>query len=107
MALRLSVVHHQGLLHRFPAPWVRAILAQQVAMADWVVFSVPSVYFPFEPSEGDERLLPLEEWRHLLQGFEVADLRYYGDTPFGRREQILAVLHGRPEGVQAFRENPP
>ncbi|HLK59423.1 MAG TPA: methyltransferase domain-containing protein, partial [Chthonomonadaceae bacterium] len=35
-----SVIHHQGVLEHFTAPLIRAALAQQVALADWVVFSV-------------------------------------------------------------------
>src|SRR5437773_1330389 len=72
-----------------------AAIAQQVALADWVVFSVPSVYYPFEPEFGDERLLPLEEWEHLLSPFAVEELRYYGDPQHGEREHILCVLRGQ------------
>jgi 2-polyprenyl-3-methyl-5-hydroxy-6-metoxy-1,4-benzoquinol methylase len=63
---RYQVIHHQGVLEHFFVPQMRAALAQQVASAAWVVFSVPSVYYPFEPEFGDERLLPLEEWEWIL-----------------------------------------
>ena len=91
-----DVIHHQGLLQHYPAPWIVALLAQQVASADWVVFSVPSAYYPFEPEWDTERLLPLEAWRDLLAPFDVAVLRYYGDPRFGYREHILIVLRGQP-----------
>ena len=74
-----QVIHHQGVLEHFTVPQIRAALAQQVASAQWVVFSVPSVYYPFEPEFGDERLLPLEEWERILSPFAVEELRYYGD----------------------------
>lgn len=91
-----SVIHHQGVLEHFHVPQIRAALAQQVALADWVVFSVPSVHYPFEPEFGDERLLTLEAWQHILQPFAVEDLRYYGDPRLSGEEQILCVLRGQP-----------
>ena len=89
------MIHHQGVLEHFTALQIRAALAQQVAVADWVVFSVPSVYYPFEPEFGDERLLPLEEWQRLLEPFAVEELRYYGDPQLGEREHVLCVLRGQ------------
>jgi glycosyltransferase involved in cell wall biosynthesis len=94
-APRFHVIHHQGVLEHFTVPMVRAALAQQVACADWVVFSVPSVNYPFDPEFGDERLLPIEEWERILAPFDVAKLTYYGDPRLGAREQILAVLRGQ------------
>ncbi|MEI7742751.1 MAG: glycosyltransferase [Chloroflexota bacterium] len=93
---RYAVIHHQGQLEHFDSLRVRAILERQVAAADRVVFSVPSVYYPFEPESGDERLLPLEEWGRLVEGFDVAELTYYGDPQLGAREHILCVLKGDP-----------
>jgi|GEM_PF-1535481 len=89
-----AVIHHQGVLEHFAVPWIRAALAQQLACAQWVVFSVPSVYYPFEPEFGDERLLPLEEWQRILEPFEVAELKYYGDPQLGAQEHVLGVLRG-------------
>ena len=94
---RYSLIHHQGLLEHFPFPWIRALLAQQVVLADWVAFTVPSVYYPFTPEHGDERLLPLEEWQRILEPFDVADLTYFGDPQHGEREHVLAVLNGQHE----------
>jgi glycosyltransferase involved in cell wall biosynthesis len=90
-----DVIHHQGVLEHFSLPQMRAALAQQVACAKHVVFSVPSVYYPFEPEFGDERLLPLETWQEILQPFEVEELRLYGDPQHGAREQVLCVLRGQ------------
>lgn len=93
---RYDVVHHQGVLEHLSVPHIRAALAQQVACADWVVFSVPSVFYPFESEFGDERLLRLEDWQRILLPFDVADLRYYGDPQLGGREHVLGVLRGQP-----------
>ena len=93
---RYQVIHHQGVLEHFTVPQIQAALAQQVAGAHWVVFSVPSVNYPFEPEFGDERLLPLEEWQRILSPFAVEELKYYGDPNLGAKEQILAVLRGQP-----------
>ena len=102
-APRYGVVHHQGLLHRFTVPYIHALLAQQVASADWVVFSVPSVYASIELQSGDARLLPIEEWQHLLAPlFEIADLRYYGDPARGLQDHILAILKGQALGVRRW-----
>jgi glycosyltransferase involved in cell wall biosynthesis len=94
-AARYAVIHSQGALEHFALPWLRAALARQVACADWVVFSAPSAYYPFEPKQGDERLLPLEEWRQALAPFDVVELKLYGDPRFGNRDHLLAVLRGR------------
>lgn len=90
-----SAIHHHGVLEHFTVPQVRAALAQQVALADRVVFSCPSVYYPFEPEFGDERLLPLEEWRRILEPFDVEELRLYGDPQHGEREHVLCVVRGQ------------
>jgi hypothetical protein len=95
-AEKYDVIHHQGVLEHFTVPQIRAALAQQTACADFVVFSVPSVNYPFEPEFGDERLLPIEEWERILAPFEVEELTYYGDARLGAREQVRCVLKGQP-----------
>ena len=107
-APRYDVIHHQGVLEHFGVPWIHAALAQQVALTDWVVFSVPSVYYPFAPEFGDERLLPLEEWKHILSPFKVEELRAYGDPQHGEREHILCVLRGQKidDGLRAMMTAP-
>ncbi len=87
---RWRVIHHRGMLHRYTLPWIRAALARQAACADWVVVEGPSVYAPTEVAGEDGRLLPLEEWRRILEPFDVAELRYERDG----RESVLAVLRG-------------
>ena len=48
---RWRVLFHDGLAHRYPAPWIRALLARQVADTEWVLFRVP---FVFSPRAGTE-----------------------------------------------------
>ncbi|HLK59011.1 MAG TPA: glycosyltransferase, partial [Chthonomonadaceae bacterium] len=97
-AARYRVIHHRDLAAALPTPWLRSVLAQQVALADWVVFSVPSEFAP-ESDEMDAlgcRLMPLEAWRHLLTPFEVADLRLYGASQPGGQDRIRVILKGQP-----------
>jgi glycosyltransferase involved in cell wall biosynthesis len=96
-APRFDVVHHHGLLHRYAVPWIQALLAQQVARARKVVFSIPSVYLPHDPNT-DERLLPIEEWQRILEPFQVLELRYFGDPRQDERDHILCVLQGQAVG---------
>jgi len=93
---RYDVIHSQGVFEHFSPHQIKAALAQQVACADHVVFSVPSCNYPFDPEFGDERLLPIEEWASILDSFKVEELRYYGDPRLGGQEQILCVLNGQP-----------
>jgi glycosyltransferase involved in cell wall biosynthesis len=101
---RYQVVHHVDAIHRFTPPQIRAMLAQQVGSANFVVFSVPSVYA--EPTgEGREYLLSLEQWREILSPFQIEELRYGAVSPgqqdeacandIGHSEQILVVLRGQ------------
>jgi glycosyltransferase involved in cell wall biosynthesis len=94
-APRYDVIHHQGVLEHFTVPEIRAALAQQVACADYVVFSVPSVNYPFAPEFGNERLMPLAEWERILAPFDVEELKYYGDPKLGAEEQVLCTLRGQ------------
>jgi glycosyltransferase involved in cell wall biosynthesis/tetratricopeptide (TPR) repeat protein len=92
---RFDVIHHQGVLEHFTVPQIRAALAQQVASSDYVVFSVPSVNYPFDAEFGDERFLTLEEWQRIVEPFDVEEIKYYGDPQNGEKEQILCILKGQ------------
>lgn len=67
-----------------------------MALAERVVFSVPSVYYPHAGEFGDERLLPLEVWEWIVEPFRIEELRLYGDPPNQEREHVLCVLQGQP-----------
>jgi hypothetical protein len=92
---RYAVIYHQGLLEHLTMVKIRAVLSQQAALAYSVVFSVPSVFYPFPGEFGDERLLTLEVWREILEPFDVELLTYYGDPQNGEQEHVLCVLRGQ------------
>ena len=94
-ASRWQVIHHQGVLEHFNKAQIRAIIAQQVVTARWVVFSVPSAFYGEEPEFGDEHLLTTEIWRHILAPFETSDVRYYGDDKNAAKDHILVTLKGQ------------
>ncbi len=93
---RYEVIHHHGALAHHHSPQVRALLAQQVAMANSVIFSVPSAYYPNGGETGDERLLTTEVWREILSPFQIEELCYYGTPQNDNREYILCILRGQP-----------
>jgi glycosyltransferase involved in cell wall biosynthesis len=93
-----ALIHHFNLLSRMPGvPWIRAELTRQLALADRVVFSVPSVYCTVESPTGNERYLPIEEWERILEPFDIEELRYYGNPENGSRDYILCVVQGQEE----------
>ncbi len=94
---RYRVIHHQGVLEHFTVKQMHAALAVQVMSADYVVFSVPSCFYLYEPEYGNEKLLPVEEWEHHLKPFDIHELRYYGDEQAKGRDHILCILKGEPE----------
>ena len=96
-APRYRVIHHQGVLEHFTVKQMQAALAIQVMSADYVVFSIPSCFYLYEPEYGNEKLLPLEEWQHHLKPFDIHELRYYGDEQANGRDHILCILKGEPE----------
>ena len=94
---RWDTILHQGLIeHMSTINEIRSALAQQVALADHVIFSVPGDRYPHAVEFGNERLLPLDVWREILEPFEVVELRNYGDPQNGSNEHVLCVLAGQP-----------
>jgi hypothetical protein len=49
------------------------------------------VYFQSEPEHGGERLLSQEEWKQILEPFEVEKLRHCGEAGERGREPRLLV----------------
>lgn len=91
---RCAVIHHQGMLEHFTVPQIHAALAQQVGLANWVVFSVPSVYYPFYPEFGDERLMSIEEWQRVLAPFDVEDFATTAMCRTAKRSTYFASCAG-------------
>jgi len=67
----------QGLMEHFSDGQIRDLLKEQLAIAQTVIFSVPSIFFPFHDF-GNERLLSAQDWKKILNGFNVAWIKYYG-----------------------------
>lgn len=67
----------QGLLEHFSDEEIRRLLNEQLRVTRVAIFSVPSVFFPFQEF-GNERLLSIEEWVGILQGYNIRASKYYG-----------------------------
>jgi len=75
-----DAAYSQGLLEHFSDGQIVELLKQQLALADTVIFSVPSENYP-RKEKGDERLLAPSFWFDLCGYFEkmaVATIAYYG-----------------------------
>ncbi len=94
--IHFAVVHSQGVLEHFPLPMLQQALAGMVRAADYVIFSIPSVYYPYDPEFGDEILWPLAALKQALSPFAIEELRYFGDPQHGEKEHILGILKGDP-----------
>lgn len=73
-----DVAFSQGTLEHFDNESIIKLLSMQLKIANYIVFSVPSVNWATREI-GDERKMTLDEWRTLLNegGFNILDLEYY------------------------------
>ena len=83
---KFDTVFSQGLLEHFEDYKIREILHKKKSIGDVVAFSVPLDKFGHQ-SKGDERLLPIEHWRELVEGFE----KIYEST-FCSESQLIMVV---------------
>ena len=67
----------QGLFEHFDDNQIRISLGQQLAVSRKVIISIPSKYYPIRDF-GNERLLSIEKWSEILEGFDITCLEYYG-----------------------------
>lgn len=89
-----QTIFSQGVLEHFTARQIRFLLAQQLAVSEWVVASVPSAFYT-GGEFGDERKGTIEHWQFVLQPFENRlPIAYYGHPQAGERDHILMVLQG-------------
>jgi 2-polyprenyl-3-methyl-5-hydroxy-6-metoxy-1,4-benzoquinol methylase len=84
----VDVVYSQGLLEHFDNEGVVKIIHRMIQYADAVVFSVPSENYP-QQDFGDERLMNIAEWEHILEPFkdQLKQLYYYE-----RRQHLMGVI---------------
>ncbi|HXG62365.1 MAG TPA: class I SAM-dependent methyltransferase [Planctomycetota bacterium] len=73
-----DVAFSQGTLEHFDNDTIRKFLQAQLHVARFVVFSVPSFFWPHHDF-GNERKMTLEEWRTILDdcGVRIDHLSYY------------------------------
>jgi len=73
-----DVAFSQGTLEHFDNESIITLIIKQLEIANYVVFSVPSVNWATREI-GNERKMTLEEWRTLLNegGLHILDLEYY------------------------------
>ena len=72
-----TVLSSQGFFEHLSDAQIRALLMTWLRVARYVVFSVPSVYYPSK-DVGDERLMRMEQWMDILASFNVQQWAYYG-----------------------------
>src|SRR3990167_5263937 len=85
-----ALVFHQGLIEHFNYENIIRMLREQLRVAKYVVFSVPSLNYIFPKGlRGDERLLSLNGWLTILQRAGLkAEGQYYGENE-GEKYHIL------------------
>jgi SAM-dependent methyltransferase len=90
-----AVCFHQGVFEHFDDDRILRALKEQLRVARFVVFSVPTVRYPCR-DVGDERLLPASIWRAILRPFRVIDAFGYN---FGPSWLVHALQRHVPQPV--------
>ena len=72
----------QGFFEHFSDSDIISLLEEQLRVAQIVIFSVPSFYYP-KRNVGNERLMKLQQWEKLMGRFRV-DAFYYGRSHFNK-----------------------
>lgn len=83
----------QGTLEHFDNEGIIKILLKQLETAKYVIFSVPSIYYP-KREFGNERKMTTEEWEVILKdsGLNIEKLEYYREDT-----QIVCVVTDKKE----------
>jgi hypothetical protein len=76
-----DVAYSQGTMEHFDNREIIDLISKQLSLARFVIFSVPSLYWP-DKEFGNERKMTIEDWGLLLggAGFTVLHLNYYKDN---------------------------
>jgi glycosyltransferase involved in cell wall biosynthesis/Tfp pilus assembly protein PilF len=98
---QFEIIFHQGVLEHFTDDDIRKLMQQQLQIADKVLFSVPSAFYP-QQDFGDERLMTLEEWREILEPFaeKFIDAEYHGHQAGGQEELFMAIAARKEDAGQ-------
>lgn len=77
---KFDLVFSQGFLEHFDDKQIRMLIRQQLKVANKIIISVPSVFYPLRDF-GNERLLSVNKWKIILKDFDIERIRYYGFAP--------------------------
>ncbi|MFC1994678.1 class I SAM-dependent methyltransferase [Chloroflexota bacterium] len=93
---RFDVCFSQGFFEHFDDDNIGKLLKEQLRVANVVVFSVPTFWYPSQDF-GDERLIKKEDWLEILSEFKVDKAVYYGSRKEtgAKPSQIYFMVTGR------------
>ena len=74
-----DVCFSQGFLEHFTNEEIRLLTEKQLHIARVMVASAPSTFYRVK-DRGDERLMPIEDWRQIFKEFDTR-MFYYGSKP--------------------------
>jgi len=78
-AKTFDICFSQGFLEHFTNEEIYLLIEKQLHIAKVIVASLPSIFYATK-DRGDERLMPIEEWRQILKEFDTR-MFYYGLSP--------------------------
>lgn len=83
-----DVAFSQGTMEHFDNREIVELILNQLKVAKYVMFSVPSAYYPYKEF-GNERKMTVESWRTMLEdaGLNVVHLDYYQN-----KAQIACII---------------
>jgi len=89
---KFDIAFHQGLFEHFSNENILKLIEEQFKVADYILFSVPSRYYPRQDF-GDERLLSMEEWYQILEPYKdsILEAEYHGHTEDTREHLFFAI----------------
>jgi len=87
-----DVVFHQGLFEHFSDEDITRLLEEQFKIGKYVLFSVPSKYYP-QKDFGDERLMDKEAWLQILSSYNkfIIEIEYHGHTEGSKEHLFFAI----------------
>ena len=86
---KMDTAFSQGLLEHYSDQDIKRIINKQFEVAKVVAFSVPLDKFG-HASRGDERLLPENYWRKLVEGYKILHW-----STFAKGKQLICVIRDK------------
>ncbi len=91
---KFDIAFSQGFFEHFSDVQIEKLVDEQLKVAEHVVFSMPSYYYP-HLDFGNERLMRLEQWRSILAKYNILSLVSYSPRLRGIKG-LLVDLFTRP-----------